>query len=758
MSKQDSYRLSRHSLASFLLCAVAPAALMVSPPMTSAAHAQPAEGTAHSNILEEVVVTAARKRNEAVQSTPVAVTAVDDAILERAHVADIKGLSAMSPNLYITGQLAGVNTADIYLRGFGSITDDPSVDPAVALYVDGVYQPTSNGALLDLYDVEKIEVLRGPQNTILGKNSPSGAISVTSKRPTGDFSGQISFDYSRFDRVQGRILVNVPLVKDILAIKVAYDQKAGGNYITNLYTGKRNMGGTNVATPRLAVLFTPSEKFEWLVNASATMNHSPQQGLRNANGPTIPPYQAQPLSCTFFGFCGPNTDPRFTTNSNWTKRADVFQYQIASNMSYEFEPVTVKSTTGYWRYAGYNNSDVDGLPIDGITAIDNRQGSSAISQQVVVSSNKEGGLDLNGKLDWLVGAYYFHQNYSFEQPLVIFAPPELLQDQHGETRSMAVFTHLVFNITDKLALSYGFRETWDKKHHDYTIAGPIALPNTRYFDDPISFSNSSSEAGISYKFNDEKMVYFRYAQGYRGGGFVGAPSVPVAVANLTGANSYSPEKVGSFEVGVKADWLNKKLRTNVAMFMGNYKSLQRSITKAIPVAPGFVTAVQNAAGGKVQGVELELTAVPTDSLTFFVTLGYLDAKYKNFIADITGGGVTDNSDIPFARAPRWTFNVGGDYVMDLPKGWGTATFNANWEYRTSTSLSEVPAPVVLQGPVAVVNAGLKFMTASEKYSLTLYGKNILNRYYFGSATSNAITFAVFEAEPATYGVTLSAKF
>jgi iron complex outermembrane receptor protein len=715
--------------------------------------AAPAPDSAHGNILEEVVITSARKRAESVQSTPVAVTALDDAVLDRAHVADMKDLDHLAPNLHINSQLSSTNNATIFLRGFGTIADDPASDPAVAVFVDGLYQPTLTGELLDLYDVDKIEVLRGPQNTFLGKNSPSGAISVTTKRPTGNLDGQVSIEYGSFRRIEGRALLDFPIIPGILAAKIAINVKDGGDYVRNVFYGT-DEGGHKTKSGHLALLFTPNDRFEWLVTSFATFDRSPQQGLQNTNVRiAYPPYQPIPLTCTYFKFCNPAAP--YTTNSNYTVRTHANQFQVASNMSYSFDAVTLTSVTGYQYYRGANNTDVDGLPIDGITAINNELDYDTQSEELRLTSRKKGGWDLNGKLDWVLGAYYFHQRYTFDQPLLIFAPPVIEQGEVGRTRSYALFGHGEYHLTDPWSVSFGVRESVDEKTHSYSIAAP--LPNNKfYYDRPIDFHNTSYEAGTSFKFSDDKMAYIRFAQGYHAGGYVGVPSLPPAVAGS--ANYYRPETVNSYEVGAKTDWLDKRLRVNMAFFLGKYKDLQRSITKAIPVAPGFVTSQQNAASATAEGAELEMTAVPTNSLTVHATVGYLNTKYDSFTADITGLGVTDNSGIPFAFAPHWTIDVGGDYVVDLPQNLGTATFNADWDFHTAQSLSGVPGPAVSQNAIGLLNAGVTFKDRSEKYQLVIYGRNILNRYYVASATDNPVAFSVASGLPANWGIKLSAKF
>lgn len=701
------------------------------------------------NVLGEIVVTGVRRREESVQSVPVAVTALNSELLERNNVKSMGDLSNLAPNLVIVKQLATPAQASIYLRGFGSESNAPAIDPPVAITVDGIYQPQSSGNMIDLFDIDVIEVQRGPQGTLQGKNAPTGALYVVSKRPTFALEGAAEVGYERFDHktIKGRI--NVPLVEDVLAIKLTGIYKEGGDYIRSLQEGgKRRFGGEDVLAGKIGILFTPSDNFEWLVNGFIERGRNPQRGMRDlaylgANGP----FQGDGLTCTLFGHCSPTK--RFTTNAGWTEDNKSNSKQVSSQMTFRTDPVTITSITGFKKYSEINNSDVDGQPEPLLDALGNPLKYKQFSQEIRLASAKDGGLDLGGKLDWVIGAFYSRFSYSNQQHLNIFGTT-LFSDEHGKTTSKALFAQLIYNFSDQFNVTVGGRQSWDRKSHNYI---PVGEPGF-FVDDPIKFKNFSMEAGAQYKFTPDQQIYFRYAEGYRAGGFQSLPSPGGAQA------PYNPETVKTYEIGFKGDFFDRRLRTNISLFLSKYKDLQRTVIGALDVPPFYSQIVKNAANATVKGIEFEAVVVPADGLTITTSVTYLDSQYKNYIASfIPGTPPTDNDHFPFPYSSKWQVKFSPQYVIGL--GDNSLTLSANAVYSSRYYVAGIPYPAARVRPLVNVSARAKFDFA-DKYSITVYGENLTNNHYIENFTTppggSALYFIGQDAKPITYGVSFGVKF
>jgi iron complex outermembrane receptor protein len=756
-----------------------PAAMTVAKP--AAATPVSADDQVHeANVIEEIVITAARRRNESAQSTPIAIAAIGAAQLERGQITNIESIKRLTPSLEIRKASSSADVVAIFLRGFGVRTNDPTVNPAVSINVDGIYQSTVNGNMIDLFDVETVEVFKGPQGTLLGKNSPSGALSVTTKRPTGNFDGKIDVKLENYGRVEFRGLLNVPLIPDVLAAKASVLVKKGGNYIKNYdvsaivtdpITGFKNIdpsgeherifGGDNAITGRLGLLFTPSENFDWYLVGSVSRFRSPQTPTINLSVnsgiPTTPRgYEdvpiGPPLMCAIYQYCEPA--PKYSTAALYTRKNRSDTVDVTSIANFKTEPVTFTSVTGYKHYNGHNFSDVDAMPPPLFDIEDQRLNLDQFSQEIRIASNKDGGLDLNGKLDWILGAYYFYQNFTFVQPLRGLAdlPFGFYQEgtQHQRANSYALFSHLEYHITEPWAVTFGARQTWDDKRGRSTAnTGAPEIFSTE------SSSNFSIEAGTSYKVDRDKLIYFRYAEGYRGGGLQSLPS------NQAGATPYRPETVTSYELGVKTEWFDRHLRLNVDLFYSKYRDLQQAVYVPVSSAAAQLV-VQNAANAVTKGFEVETIVIPTERLTLRGSVGHLRTKFQDYFTDalgLPGSTPRDNSGFKFAYSPKWSAGIGGDLILADADKFGKVTLTADYNYTGPRNLTVLDFPAARAKSLSLVDMGLRWDDPARRYAVTLYGHNIFNKYYFVAIeqVSGLITNGI-EGTPRMYGVTFSANF
>ncbi|AMK19959.1 MULTISPECIES: TonB-dependent receptor [Sphingobium] len=709
----------------------------------SAASAQ--TGTDASQPEIEVVVTGSRLRPEAAQDTPIAVSVLPATQLEALHSVSIAALSGLVPNLTLNETGTSPGLATISLRGFNTRNSDISSEPGVAVYVDGVYQTTSSGSLADLYDVERLEVLRGPQGSLLGKNSGAGAILLSRTRPTGEFGGRVGVEYGSYNLAQVQALVNFPVITDVLAAKVTANFRRRDDWVDNVLVPGADTGGEKRGSVRGALLFTPSADFKLYLTADYIWDRSSQAGARNVS-------PATDLGCVFFGVCNPGAGRRGETGIGFTAKPTQDENNVTANAEWVLGGVKLTSITGYRHYETVNNVDLDMSPFPILEVFDSPIKLNQFSQELRLSSEK-GGFDLDGRLTWLIAGYYGHSNGTMTQRILAFGAPSP-QQQKVIRDSYALFGHADFDVTDELTVSVGGRRSWDKVKHAFGLPGTGEAPPPYIREDSEDFKNTSFELGAQYKFAPGKMAYVRYAEGYRGGGFVGLPG------SLAAAVGFDPETSESYELGLKTSWLDDRLTLNLTLFETKFKNLQRDIVGAGPNNT-FIQIVANAADATTKGVELEASLRPVRGLTLSGNVGYLDAKYQRYqVVDAFSGATIDLSGQPLTYAPKWTASGIAEYrhEVNLPLAFDSLTWRAKGDWRDNFQMSNSANPVGLQDAYAVVDLSLA-IGSGKGYSLTLYANNVFDKRFttLGENVSGLISFN-YDNIGRTVGAALNYEF
>ncbi|AEG50834.1 TonB-dependent receptor [Sphingobium chlorophenolicum L-1] len=721
--------------------------------------------------LTDIIVTA-RKRSESVQNIPLAVTAISTARLEETRITNVAQLGQLVPSFNVIKNAANPGALFGFLRGFGSKSSDPSSEPAISLNIDEIYQANTSGSVVNLFDVEAVEVLRGPQGTLLGKNSPAGGISVRTRRPGDVFGGMAQIDYGSFNDLQLRSYVDVPVAKD-LSTTFSYFRDKNDGYIKNIRNG-RKYGAINVQSFRAAFLATPGD-LSWYVTAQYDINRSGTTPGRNllrndVNTFRVPgaDYSVSPLTaptaCTRPATAAVCTDPLpgyGETDVNFGSPRDDRTWSITSNLSFDAGPINLAVASGYRDYQERNTTtDNDHSAYTVLESLYQFK-ANQFSNEIRVASSDGGGLDLDGKLNWLVGAFYLHAAYPYRLVAnrslgsLTYSPTY----QTGITDSYAVFGHAELEVLPGLSVSAGARQTWDKKTHTYRNATMVAN-NQPAMVESGSWANFSIDGTVEYRFEPGKMVYVRYAEGYRGGGFVG---VPASAAN---AGSFQPETVKSYEAGTKVDFWGHRARLNVTGFINKFSDLQRTISEPTTAAPFFVQVPRNIASATTQGVEVEAELRPIPELTLRGSLGYLDAKYDRFIADLSGtrpvNGVSNpavnNTSLRFPYTSKWTYSLGGSYDADLGSA-GKLTISADWNYRSSFNMTDLNFAFAEQKGYGLLSANVTWTDPSDRYSVSVYSANLTNkRYAFASDGSGGLTAYVVDGAPRSVGVSGKVKF
>ena len=694
--------------------AVAAAACLAAPLWAQGSASLPPETV--DGGLTDIVVTAQR-RAESLQDTPLSVTALTSEALDARQVTNVLDVAGQVPNLNIEFVTGLGNSARVFLRGVGEDQAQFNADPAVGIYVDGVYYARTNGALFDFLDVERVEVLRGPQGTLYGRNTPGGAINVITRRPGPDFALRADVTYGRFNNLEGRATVNVPVTEGLAAsFSLLGRQRDGISYSTAL---GRDVGRRKIVSARGAIAYDAIPNLKLLFTGDRTWDESDT---------AIPTSNFSGLPADLFLNAG-SPDPFGSFRSSG----------IALNASLSLGDVTLGSITAYRDLAQRAVLDNDG-EARLYSGFESDAKQRQFSQELTASFDTE-------RFKGIVGAYLFHEDNDYGALTLIgsranaatrIARPDT---SFQRTRSYAIFGQATYTLVDALDVTLGGRYTWDSKN--FTNSQPAV---SAVFAAQRDWQNFSPKIGLNYRVNDQAFVFASYSQGYKAGGFNRSN------VRIVAETPYNQERVKSFEVGIKTDLLNRRLRLNLSLFSNDYQNLQLS---SFDPATG-TTRRFNAAEAKTRGIELEASARPARGLELFGTFAYLDASYDRFL-DLVGGVVTDVSARKLKGAPE--YQASGGFTFDHDMGWGNLLLNAQASYRSSQFTNVANTAAIAQRARTLVDASIGYRTADERWTLMLAGKNLLNEKYASNGIFIAgFLSAIYPADPVTWSITARYKF
>lgn len=737
-----------------------------------------AEGTATGVMLEEIVVTA-RRRAENLQDVPIAVTAFTADTLEQQGAPDITALQRSTPNVTFQVARGSNSTLTAFIRGIGQ--QDPlwGFEPGVGLYVDDVYIARPQGAVLDIYDIDRIEVLRGPQGTLYGRNTIGGAIKYVTRRlgdePSLKARAEVGFDNERNAVASGTL----PLT-DNLSVGAAIAQYSRDGYGKNIVTGTEHYD-KDVLAGRLSVELAPGETLFLRLSADrlvdkSNANHGRREVLEpNSQAPVLP--------------------GRYDTRAGLGSDNKVVTQGLSLSGEWEAtDTLMVKSVTAY--RDGYTSGagiDFDGLPqpyldiVAGGKVYEDRQFSQELQAQV----NTE-------RLQGVFGAYYMDARASGQFDTVLgrglVANPAIpipnptagtgltqLTSGSVDTSSFALFGDASYDLTERLKLSAGARWTKDRKdavvfkaNYFGTLGSPLIKPYVPILPPPFnvpqiltnyandrSFSEFTPRVSASFAASDDVNLYAAYSRGFKSGGFDMRGD---ATATPDTVQGYDPEIVDSYELGMKGDFAEDRLRINASIFYTDYSGQQ--VTTQVPnlTNTGVVSFVDNVGDSRIKGAEIEATAVLASDLVANLSLGYIDARFKEFlIFDLASRTYVDVADLRrFQNTPKWNGNLSLTYTRDLREG-GSLVFVPAISFRSPVNLFETPVPAIDQGANQLVDVGVTWMSADETYRVGLYGRNLTDaRYRTGGYNFPSIGFGQsvigFYGPPRTFKLTAEVRF
>lgn len=690
-------------------------------------------------VFEEVVVTA-RKREESLQDTPISITAFTSADIEARQLTHIGQITQSTPNLVFDagGSLSGTSSsAFVFIRGVGQLDFTFNADPGVGTYVDGVYLSRSIGGLVNLLDIERVEVLRGPQGTLFGKNTTGGAISITSKRPTDEFEGKAGINLGSFERIEGYASVNLPITQN-LSTRTAFSVRKRDGNATRLFDGA-DTGDIDAFSGRSVINWTPNDNLEVFISIDGTRERQgvipivPLDSINELaafpqvyNGavvgpPCVPAPSPQNNPNCFNDQFTQGTGP-FTNNAGFESRSELDLWGISGTITWDIGELTLKSITAVRDFDLLTTPDLDLSPLpvfdDTLT-----QELTAISQEVQLLGNS-----FDNRLEWILGLYYLDEDANHREA-VQAAIGFFTAGGDTKNESLAVFAQGTFDITDKLSLTAGIRYTDESREFtpDSRLAGP-AFPGPGLFLPPGTsipilpaqlFETSSSEVtpmvNLAYAWSDELNFYITYSEGFKSGGF----SQRIAQPNPA-PPSFDPEFVKVIEGGLKLTAFDNRLRVNASFFHTDFSDVQ-----VLGLVPGVIgLATNNAGEADIDGFELEFSALPMQGLLLQGGVGYLDAEYTELDPSVVG--ITLDSRFP--NAPKWTTNASVSYQHSLLSG-HTLTTRMDWFYRTTASNTAIERAVLTQDGYSLLNASIAFETNDGNWSIVLSGKNLSDETY-----------------------------
>ena len=717
----------------------------------SASSSPEAEQAGNNN---EIVVTA-RRREERLQDVPIAITAYSGEQLQQSGAIDIIDIAQTTPSVTLEASRGTNSTLTAFIRGVGQQDPVAGFEAGVGIYLDDVYLNRPQGALLDIYDVERIEVLRGPQGTLYGRNTIGGAVKYVTRMLPQEFSLKVKGTYGSYDQADGIISASAP-VGDLIRVGGAFARLSRGGFGKNLTTGEDNYNKDIWAGRATFEMGGYGEPVLMRITGDYTKDNSNARG-----GHRLIPGQVSgaPVLDDVFDTRGGLADPKQYVKS----------YGLSMNISAELsDAVTLRSISAWRKDDSASPIDFDALPavdVDVPAYYFNEQ----LSQEFQLLYDK-------GPIHGMIGFYYLDAKADTQFDVRLFTTvPGLTAytEANVDTETYAIFGDVTFDISDQLSLSAGGRYTWDERRADilrqnYLGGGsPVfggagvafGAPGTD-FRGESDFKKFTPRLSVSYKPTPDHNIYASWSKGFKGGGF-DPRGVGVNAPDLNGDGirqdsevasflSFAPEEVDSYEVGYKGNLMDGALYVALAGFYADYKDVQIPGSVACDVGgiPSFCGVVSNAGKATFKGVEFESNArlgrdlmTPGDRLNLQTAIGFIDAKYKEYITNI-GGVPTDVADFrEVQNTPKWT--ASGTLSYQTPVGDGNIYAGTTVSWRSKTYQFEIPNPYIDQKGYALWDASIVYTAPDDRWSIGLHGKNILDKEY----KTSGYTFVL--ADPTT---------
>ncbi|WOE75803.1 TonB-dependent receptor [Alterisphingorhabdus coralli] len=686
------------------------------------------DGNAVDIFNDVIVVTGTKTRNpEDVQDVPVAVTAFNDQTLEALKIRDIQGLSFQAPSVSLDQIGTSRGTANFSIRGLGINSSIPSIDPTVGVFVDGVYLGFNGGVVFDLFDLDSVEVLRGPQGILFGRNTTGGAVLVNTGNPTEEFQGKFRaavetpVDSGRGGQnyfVSG--VVSGPIIEDVLLFKLGAYYNNDEGYFRNLFDGS-DFGAAETYILRGALEFRPTSNLTIL--GKFDYFDSEGDGPAGQNRGTFD-RNSFDFSIDEPGFY----DTEVITGS--------------VKLDWEIGPGVLTNIFGYREFSGTTLGDIDALP-------EFIFHSNTLTEQEQISNELRYAMSFDG-IELTVGSFFFDQSIAYDELRDL--PPTGLPTFSGggqqDHQVLGLFAQGQFYVTDSLSLIGGIR--WSREEKDGSVsyiipraeecsvvAGTCPTTGTDGFTDNETWTNWSPKLGFQYEFANSQ-IYGHWTRGFRSGGFNFRITDPAAfltqIVPATGSFLFDEERVDTFEIGGKFQTEDGAFTLNAAAYVTKINNMQREINQ--PGAAGVSQFILNSADATIMGFEAEARMRVSDNLLFTANIGLIDDEYDEILFDISGvtgvNGVVDEEDFALSipRVPTYTWGVGAIHELDL--GSSSITSRFNLQYRDEFAYTDNNLGWIQD--ITNLEANVTWNTPIEGLSLSIYGRNLLDEVQAGGDT------------------------
>lgn len=731
-----------------------------------------ASGLVASNVyaqLEEVIVTA-QKREQSLQDIPIAITAFDKNAIDARGISTVRDLSLFAPNVQIVASPAGTSGATIAMRGSATINPAITWEPVVGMYLDGVFLGKNLGGVFDIAELERVEILRGPQGTLYGKNTVGGAINMITRKPADEMGGELNLSVGNEGYTQAKLRLETGGLGTIgegvgrFSANLAYLKGERDGFYDNKYQDPA--GGNNpFVNPVSSKEFNDLDSEVWRIDTmlevsdTFTLRYAYDHSERDQEPSMGQLTDVNPAMFEAFGvgFLAPLMELYVTSEGD---RASKISNDFAEQENSEVDghalfmdweagnwgfmgDVTLKSITSYRELDYIDYVDIDGTNMDMF-----HSGREIEYDQTSQEFQMLGSTD---NVNYVLGLYYFSEEGDVFNPITFFgalgAPTD--NNTYGlDNDSYAIYGQLEWRppSVEQLTVTAGIRYTDEEKdqyisHPSASTGGAGAFSE----DDDDSWDNTSASLTLGWDFTDDIHTYAKFSQGWKSGGFNG--EAPTAE---TFHDSYEPEEVDAYELGIKSRFLDNRLQINAAAFYNEIDDMQFSVF--LEGTGGAASIVSNAGQATTQGVELEAIAQLTDSLSLSLNYGYLDSEYDEFIE--LGQDLKDVKDFPYA--PENTASVSLDWAIGN-WGWGDLDLHADWNYNDDyvpyTNPSQNATSKV--DSYELINASLTLseveVGSDMSMRFSLWGKNLADEEYRQNTIPFGLWTISYYGEPRTYG-------